>query len=102
MGNLRKHLGPEKTSQLHLSALSIPGTHDSHAEFDKVSDSAVRVTGLSQTQDWGIKTQLEKGVRAFDLRLGYKLKMPHGLADLNDTLREVLKVMSDFFSSTSR
>lgn len=45
-----------------LSAMSIPGTHDSAAQY-------VCLSPIFQCQDTAIKTQLENGYRYLDMRL---------------------------------
>lgn len=45
-----------------LSAMSIPGTHDSAAQY-------VSLSPIFQCQDTAIKTQLENGYRYLDMRL---------------------------------
>ena len=59
-----------------LSALSIPGTHDSATQY-------VSLSSIFQCQDTAIKTQLENGYRYLDIRLvidGQDLILKHNFA----------------------
>lgn len=59
-----------------LSALSIPGTHDSATQY-------VSLNSIFQCQDTAIKTQLENGYRYLDIRLvidGQDLILKHNFA----------------------
>ena len=80
-----------------INELSIPGTHDSgalHSIFD--------VSG--KCQDINIKTQLNIGVRFFDLRLqlvNYEFKIVHSFVDQNLSFTSVMKDLSSFIRSNS-
>ena len=79
-------------SSLPLTALSLPGTHDSCAYSSNLGV-------LAKTQDWNLATQLEKGIRFLDIRCkleGNKLNLYHGPAYLNMTFDEVLKDCTKF------
>lgn len=59
-----------------LSAMSIPGTHDSATQY-------VSLSPIFQCQDTDIKTQLENGYRYLDIRLvidGQDLILKHNFA----------------------
>nr|POE80916.1 1-phosphatidylinositol phosphodiesterase [Quercus suber] len=74
-----------------MSALTIPGTHDSAAY--------TRAWPFVQTQVMSINSQLEAGIRFFDLRCGILDDLPvmvHGLLYLGLTLSDVLDVMYTF------
>lgn len=71
-----------------LSALTIPGTHDSAA--------FTYSWPFVQTQRMGILQQLNAGIRYFDLRCGVRddiVEMVHGPTFLSITLRTVLDTM---------
>ena len=80
-----------------INELSIPGTHDSgalHSIFD--------VSG--KCQDINIKTQLNIGVRFFDLRLQLvndEFKIVHSFVDQNLSFTSVMKDLSSFIRSNS-
>ena len=103
--------------ELYLSALTIPGTHDSHAlvgtplmphannldptarAIDSVIDGFAKATKAAECQDWNIATQLQNGVRYLDFRYGDDLRMRHGQMELPGKLPECLKVVSDFLDA---
>lgn len=103
MNQLRQRLGPERQSRFYLSSLTIPSTHNSHATYENVSDIYYRVPRFADCQSIGVgvKEQLEMGVRSIDLRVGSRLRLRHGKADLNGELGAVAKVMSEFLDSHS-
>ncbi|KAK6442000.1 hypothetical protein LTR95_001764 [Oleoguttula sp. CCFEE 5521] len=71
-----------------LSALTIPGTHDSAAYTYKVP--------FVTTQTMDFKGQLDAGIRYFDLRCGLRndiVEMVHGTAILGLRLEDVLMTM---------
>lgn len=73
---------------VEVSALTIPGTHDSCAYTS--------AWPFIQTQKMDIMTQLNAGIRYFDLRCGLRndeLEMVHGTALLGLTLHIVLDTM---------
>ncbi|SMR45467.1 unnamed protein product [Zymoseptoria tritici ST99CH_3D1] len=77
-----------------LSALTIPGTHD--------SATAVSHIPFIRTQSLSITDQLALGIRYFDLRCALRQNIPvmvHGLAYLNLTLASVLSDMTAFLSA---
>lgn len=74
--------------EVPLSALSIPGTHDSCAYTS--------TWPFISTQNMSIKKQLYAGVRYFDFRLGLvadELQMVHGTATLGLKFGQVLEVI---------
>jgi 1-phosphatidylinositol phosphodiesterase len=89
-------------SSLHnstsLSALSIPGTHDTMA-YPKRG----RILPLfTQTQKLDLLTQLRNGVRYLDIRLQHHknvFTIHHGLTYLHFDLSEVLSIIETFLSS---
>ena len=103
--------------ELYLSALTIPGTHDSHALvgtplmpdantlnpvkviMNLAVDWFAKATKAAECQDWNIATQLQNGVRYFDFRYGDDLRMRHGQLELPGTLPQCLKAVSDFLNT---
>jgi hypothetical protein len=86
--------------KLRLTDLTIPATHNSHAsnatvqipskfKYPPVSGVATLIFKSAECQSLSIVDQLRYGVRMIDLRLGYDLKLRHGLAPLTGTLDEV-------------
>ena len=81
----------------YFSMLSTPGSHDS-------ATSGVS-TSAAKCQSETIAQQLENGVRAFDLRPGYKysttittenLYIYHGMVNTNVLYKDAIKAMVDF------
>jgi len=75
-----------------LSALSIPGTHDSGALYEPFP-------GLAKCQDLTIADQLAAGVRYFDIRCHHfqdQFLIYHGSIDQNQSFDEVLATMFAF------
>ncbi|KAF8135288.1 PLC-like phosphodiesterase [Mycena galopus ATCC 62051] len=82
-----------------LSEFTLPGTHDSHATGGNVPilmASIPRMKGWVTCQTWGIRKQLELGVRFVDLRVGTGMKMVHGRSDLKGTLLGVIDELTGF------
>lgn len=74
----------------HVRKLSLPGTHNSMAHYggDSVMNQTMR-----------LKTQLESGVRAFDVRLRHinnQLAVHHGLVYQHANFTDVLTTLSTF------
>ncbi|KAG9571061.1 hypothetical protein KCU71_g731, partial [Aureobasidium melanogenum] len=99
MGQLRARLG-DRSSQLYLSSLALPATHDSHATSSNVFS---RFSGLplhsfaasfAQCQEYSVIEQLDMGVRSFDFRVGPGLQLRHGLVELKGNLSDLVTVMS--------
>ncbi|KAL5594882.1 hypothetical protein FOVSG1_008571 [Fusarium oxysporum f. sp. vasinfectum] len=71
-----KHMDPEKwmgylvDQNISISALSIPGTHDSCTSA--WHDIPNPRNGMIRTQDMSITQQLNAGIRYFDIRASYK------------------------------
>ena len=77
---------------LPLSALTIPGTHDSGALYS-IADVAGKCQSLT------VREQLKAGVRFFDIRLqlrGDKLAVVHSFVDQMTDFADVLDDMTDF------
>lgn len=77
-----------------MSALSIPGTHDSAAY--------TTTWPFVSTQNLSIKQQLHAGIRYYDLRCGLvndTLQMVHGSATLGITLEDVFSAIYTFLAS---
>ena len=77
---------------LPLSALTIPGTHDSGALYS-IADVAGKCQSLT------VREQLKAGVRFFDIRLqlrGDKLAVVHSFVDQMIDFADVLDDMTDF------
>jgi 1-phosphatidylinositol phosphodiesterase len=80
-----------------ITEVSLPGTHDSGA-----THSIADVAG--KCQDLSIKTQLEIGVRFFDLRLQLvndEFKIVHSFVDQNLKFSTVLKDLYSFIKENS-
>lgn len=85
--------------EAYLSEVSIPGSHDSGtaSEFESIFLQA-----FSQTQTLSIDEQLERGVRAIDLRprvVSGELRCAHGIATLKLTMANALKSVVDFLNA---
>lgn len=74
----------------YLYELSIPGTHDSGTEGVN--------PGLSKCQNFGIKRQLQDGIRFLDIRLGEDMRVYHGSDYCNISFTDVLNDCNDFLS----
>lgn len=99
MGQLRNQLGVDRQSQLYLSSLTLPGTHNSHATYENVVDFYYRLPRFAECQKVSIQQQLEMGVRSLDFRLGGSGKLRHGKAELFGELRDVLGTMAAFLDA---
>ena len=78
-----------------LASLSIPGTHDTGALFEKYP-------GLSKCQDLTIADQLAAGVRFFDVRCRHyqdAFAIYHGAVDQNQSFDQVLATMYGFLDA---
>ena len=84
----------------YASLLSIPGTHDA-----ATGDGTV--FSLGKTQSLSLQEQWDMGIRAFDLRPGYKkvrkglfkyeneLHIYHGIVETKTSFRKAVQVLSD-------
>ncbi|NOQ64196.1 MAG: phosphatidylinositol-specific phospholipase C domain-containing protein [Methyloprofundus sp.] len=83
-----------------LDKFSIPGTHDSGTE--KIAD------GYAHTQNFGIATQLEDGIRFLDIRVstqnnsGDPLKVMHGIYSCKISFGDVLNSCTTFLTANTR
>src|SRR5262245_14182235 len=80
----------------NITRMAIPGTHDSGAwKFC--------ITPMCRAHDVDIPTQLDIGVRAFDIRVGDAgggtYKVYHGLVDMGITVQSVLDDIVDFLDT---
>ncbi len=78
-----------------LTALSIPGTHDSGARFEPSP-------GLAKTQELTIAQQLGAGVRYLDIRCRHvddQFLIYHGPIDQNQTFEELLATVEEFLEA---
>ena len=79
---------------LPITKVSIPGTHDT------MSDDS---NDISDCQTMHLRPQLDSGIRALDIRLKLKndgsLKLYHASVELDQTFRQVLNVVTDFFKA---
>ncbi len=76
-----------------LSALSLPGTHDSCALHDGLS------FGFAKCQTWSLADQLKAGVRFIDIRCRHmdnRFFIYHGIIDQRMTFEEVRDVCQKF------
>jgi 1-phosphatidylinositol phosphodiesterase len=81
-----------------LSEFTLPGTHNSHATANNVPflTSLPYIRGWVICQTWGVRKQLEVGVRFVDLRVGTGMKMVHGRSGLTGDLWGVLDELTGF------
>lgn len=81
-----------------LSAFTIPGTHNSHATSTNIPfpTNLPIIRDWVICQAWGVRKQLDVGVRFVDLRVGTGFKMVHGRSDLNGTLWNVIDEINGF------
>ena len=76
-----------------LSALSLPGTHDSGALYDGLS------FGFAKCQAWQLADQLKAGIRFLDIRcrrVDDRLLIYHGIIDQHLTFAEVRDICRTF------
>lgn len=101
--DLKRWMSPLDDS-LNINSLTIPGTHDSHALYDNITDDWKRIGyDWIVCQQWQISTQLEQGVRYLDLRVfDSDFKMCHGSAELNGRLHDILEVIDEFLRANPR
>ncbi|OQE06638.1 hypothetical protein PENVUL_c017G02628 [Penicillium vulpinum] len=93
---LREHIGLERQSQIYLSSLTVPATHNSHATTDHIEGWCWKKMEVANCQSSTIRAQLEMGVRSIDLRIGKGLVLRHGRVNLQGNLRDVLHIMSNW------
>ena len=80
-----------------LSELSIPGTHDSGAQYEPYP-------GLSKNQDLTIAQQLAAGVRYLDIRcrnVDDRFSIYHGSIDQGQTFDDVLATLFAAIATTN-
>ena len=83
-----------------LSQMSIPGTHDSMANFYDIAGLAV--ANYAGAQSLGLDLQLQSGIRALDIRCeddNGALNLHHGVVYLNKNLDDVLGTVTSFLAS---
>lgn len=90
-----------------LSEMTIPGTHNSAAfSYSTSHFLCLEMTHLFVLcQDWNIETQLNNGIRFFDVRLvanGGSLEMYHGQCYLNMMFGEFLDTVVNFLNNHPR
>lgn len=81
---------------MRLSALVLPGTHDTCATRNGIS------LGFAKCQSWKLEDQLRAGIRFLDIRckhIGDEFHIYHGSIDQKMTFREVMKVCRDFLQT---
>ena len=74
-----------------ISELSIPGTHDTMANYE--------LTHMVRTQAMSLQAQLESGIRYIDIRCNYtngKFNINHGIIGLKYDFDYVLNVVTNF------
>ena len=84
--------------------MTIPGTHDSGARYDK-KKSLLCLPEACACQTMSIKSQLESGVRFLDIRLHHqinKFKIFHGIIDLGLSFDDVIHAMRKFLKSNGQ
>ncbi|RAL17424.1 PLC-like phosphodiesterase [Aspergillus homomorphus CBS 101889] len=104
--NWMRQLRQQHPGYLHLSAFTIPGTHNSAAVVGQVQPlpgyvfvPAVKLFALemAECQTASVAEQLRMGVRFLDLRTsGADLRLRHGRVGLRHDLPHVLGVISTF------
>jgi|GEM_PF-804632 len=75
-----------------ISALSIPGTHDSGARKSQE-------VNISKCQELSFRNQLEMGIRFLDIRIDSNLRINHGGYYQFEDLREVIGIVERFLRS---
>ncbi|RAL01438.1 PLC-like phosphodiesterase [Aspergillus ibericus CBS 121593] len=99
---------PPPPPDLHLSAFTIPGTHNSAAGVGAINFPPAYLPDLlrffavemAECQTASVAEQLEMGIRFIDLRTsGTDLTLRHGRVELRHTLREILDVVNGFLDS---
>ncbi len=83
-----------------LSALSIPGTHDTMSYNGYITWQFTRP--LAQTQTMTLNEQLNAGIRFFDIRAKEDLNIYHGPIYLNASLEEVLHTFTSFLKENPK
>ncbi|GIJ92587.1 hypothetical protein Asppvi_001865 [Aspergillus pseudoviridinutans] len=96
LSQLREHLGVERQSQMYLSSLTLPATHNSHATTDNIVGWAWQKMEVANCQSSDIRAQLDMGVRSIDLRIGKDLVLRHGKVTLQGHLRDALHTMHEW------
>ncbi|KAJ5175566.1 uncharacterized protein N7482_001443 [Penicillium canariense] len=96
---LREHIGVERQSQMYLSSLTLPATHNSHATTDHIEGWGWQKMEVANCQSSGIRAQLDMGVRSIDLRIGKDLGLRHGKVTLQGNLRDALHIMSEWLDN---
>ena len=76
-----------------IASLSIPGTHDSAALYDKLS------FGQTKCQTLTIPQQLAAGIRFLDLRVRESGMIHHGIVDQNTDLETVVNEIITFLDA---
>lgn len=74
-----------------ITQISIPGTHDSATGAGRCDGKA-----YCEAQTYGFTTQLDKGIRFFDIRIAYKdgdLKFYHNIYNLNLNFKAAIDVV---------
>ena len=82
---------------LRISKITLPGTHDSCANYDFLG-----LSSTSATQDLTLSEQLKAGVRCFDIRIyddNGTYKIHHGPQYMHMTLDDVVSVCSTFLKN---
>lgn len=78
------------SSNIKISQLSIPGTHES---------GATQGIAMAKCQSTGIRAQLDAGVRALDIRIYKDMSIYHGIIymgkDLNDVMADIKNFLND-------
>ena len=81
------------SDQVRLSYISIPGTHDTMAYQGQFNSS------ISKTQTLNLRTQLDSGIRALDVRCRHihdRFAIHHGAVYLNASFDDVLRTVRSF------
>jgi len=87
-----------------INRLAIPGTHDSCALHDTL-EPFIDPTDTAKTQNWSIRTQLDNGIRAIDVRgrhMKNKLPIYHGFVDQKIDFQDVINQCRDFLNQNSK
>jgi hypothetical protein len=92
----------ENRDTTRLSAITLPGTHDSAALHGKAQPPPGLGTVMGnwgECQDLDIAGQLQAGIRSLDLRVGAEFKLRHGRMDFDVGYLDALGAVNAFLDA---